>query len=251
MEPLIKIQNLRKSFGEQKVLRGVNLEIPRGEITIIIGSSGCGKSVLLKHLIGLVRPDEGQIYLEGVNLARIEYEDLQKERMRFGMLFQDAALFDSMNVYENIAFPLREHRDMEEEEISQIVKEKLMQVGMKNVEHKMPSELSGGMRKRVGLARAIVLNPEIILYDEPTTGLDPILSKSIDDLIVATQNHLQCTTIIISHDIRATLRIANRVAMLHDGVIVAEGGPQEMTRHENPLVRDFLNPDLEPGTKRR
>jgi len=170
----------------------------------------------------------------------MEPEPLKEARMRFGMLFQDAALFDSMNVYENIAFPVREHRKMKEGDLANLVKEKLLQVGLPNTEIKYPSELSGGMRKRVGLARAIVLNPEIILYDEPTTGLDPIMSHAIDDLIVATQKALNGTTIIISHDIRATVRIANKVAMLHHGAIVAEGTPEEMMRHANPVVREFL-----------
>ncbi len=238
--PILEIRNLRRTFGEQQVLKGVNLKVPRGQITVIIGGSGCGKSVLLKHIIGLLKPDEGSILLDGKDLVTMEPEPLKEARMRFGMLFQDAALFDSMNVYENIAFPVREHRKMKEGDLANLVKEKLLQVGLPNTEIKYPSELSGGMRKRVGLARAIVLNPEIILYDEPTTGLDPIMSHAIDDLIVATQKALNGTTIIISHDIRATVRIANKVAMLHHGAIVAEGTPEEMMRHANPVVREFL-----------
>lgn len=247
----LRIQNLRRSFNGQEVLKGVNVEIPRGQITIIIGGSGCGKSVLLKHLIGLLHPDEGQIILEGINLVALEGEDLRKVRMRYGMLFQDAALFDSMNVYENIAFPLREHRKYSEERVTQLVQEKLREVGLPGIEKKFPSELSGGMRKRVGLARAIVLNPEIIMYDEPTTGLDPIMSRSIDDLIVETQQRLQCTTIVISHDIRATLRIANKIAMLHDGRIIAEGTPEEMVKNPNPVVRNFLADYVEGFLARR
>ncbi|MBN8554766.1 MAG: ABC transporter ATP-binding protein [Deltaproteobacteria bacterium] len=238
---MLEIRNLKKSFGTQRVLKGVNLKIKNGEITVIIGSSGCGKSVLLRHLIGLMKPDEGQILLDGMDLTNLPKEELKRVRMRFGMLFQDAALFDSMNVYENIAFPLREHRRVSEKEISEAVKQRLQEVGMKNVERKLPSELSGGMRKRVGLARALVLNPEIVLYDEPTTGLDPITSRAIDDLIVQTQQNIQGTSIIISHDIRATLRIANTIAMLHDGAIVAVGSPEEMMNHENAIVRDFLD----------
>lgn len=223
----------------------MNLEIPSGQITIIIGGSGGGKSVILKHLIGLMKPDFGQILLEGKDLLSMSSDELKEARMKFGMLFQDAALFDSMNVYENIAFPLREHRPaMDEEQIAELVAQKLMQVGLPNIEQKLPSELSGGMRKRVGLARAIVLNPEIIVYDEPTTGLDPVMSKAIDDLIVDTQRHLKGTTIIISHDIRATLRIANKVAMLHDGRIVAEGTPHEMAHSSNEVVRNFIEPGL-------
>jgi phospholipid/cholesterol/gamma-HCH transport system ATP-binding protein len=244
---MIEIQDLKRRFGTQQVLKGVNLEIPSGEITVIIGSSGCGKSVLLKHLIGLVRPDSGHILIGGNDVAEMPSSQLQNVRMRFGMLFQDGALFDSMNVYENIAFPLREHRKYSEPKIAELVTEKLEQVGLPGTEKKMPNELSGGMRKRVGLARAIVLNPEIILYDEPTTGLDPISSLAIDELIVVTQKRLEGTTIVISHDIRATLRIANKIAMLHDGKIVAEGTPEDFMSNPNPIVRAFLDPALTAG----
>lgn len=244
---MLEIRNLNKSFNSQHVLRGVNLKIPKNQITIIIGASGCGKSVLLKHIIGLLRPDEGHIYMEGHDLFGMTPDELKRMRTRFGMLFQDAALFDSMNVYENIAFPLREHRDYPEDRIAGLVREKLNQVGLDGIENKMPSELSGGMRKRVGLARAIVLNPEIILYDEPTTGLDPLMSRAIDDLIVQTQEHLQGTTIIISHDIRATLRIANNVAMLHHGKIVAFGSPEDLLKSDNPAVCSFLDVGLRGG----
>ena len=241
MNTLVKISGLKKRFKTQQVLKGLNLEIPKGQITVIIGSSGCGKSVLLKHLIGLLKPDEGRIEVDGIDIAGLDRLELKQMRTRFGMLFQDAALFDSMNVYENIAFPLREHRrELGENQIKELVKEKLVQVGLPGVENKMPPELSGGMRKRVGLARAIVLNPEIVLYDEPTTGLDPILSRAIDDLILATQQNLKGTSIIISHDIKATLRIANKIAMLHDGAIVSEGSPQEIFQDPNPIVKSFL-----------
>jgi phospholipid/cholesterol/gamma-HCH transport system ATP-binding protein len=244
-KPILHIHQLRRSFGAQQVLKGVELEIPRGQITVIIGGSGCGKSVMLKHIIALMRPDSGEVRLDGVDLFSLEKEELKKARQRFGMLFQDAALFDYMNVYENIAFPVREHRpETPESEIAGRVTEKLKEVGLPGIERKMPSELSGGMRKRVGLARAIVLDPEIILYDEPTTGLDPVMSGAIDELIVETQQRLNGTSIIISHDIRATLRIANKVAMLHDGRIVAEGTPTEMLHSEFPLVRDFIRPGL-------
>ncbi|MDB5036634.1 MAG: transporter related protein [Bacteriovoracaceae bacterium] len=241
---MIEIQDLKKSFGSQMVLKGVNLVIPDGQITVIIGASGSGKSVLLKHLIGLSQPDSGKILVSGTDIAHLDSYHIKNVRMRFGMLFQDGALFDSMNVYENIAFPLREHRRMNEEEIRLLVAEKLKQVNLPGTEKKMPNELSGGMRKRVGLARAIVLNPEIILYDEPTTGLDPVSSQSIDDLIVSTQKHLNGTTVVISHDIRATLRIANKVAMLHDGKIVAEGTPDDFLTNPNPIVRSFLDPAI-------
>ena len=243
MDSIIQISNLKKSFNSQKVLRGVNLNIPRGQITIVIGRSGCGKSVLLKHIIGLLSPDQGHIFLDGQDLIPMNRHQLQNIRMRFGMLFQEAALFDSMNVYDNIAFPLREHRNNNERTIREIVREKLKDVKLDGVEQKMPAELSGGMKKRVGLARALVLNPEIILYDEPTTGLDPITAQSIDDLIIETQGRIQGTSIIISHDIHATLRIANKIAMLHDGVIVAEGTASDIRQSKNSVVQAFLYPE--------
>jgi len=243
---MLEIKDLKRSFGPQQVLKGINLKINPGEITVIIGGSGSGKSVLLKHLIGLEKPDFGQIIIDGVDITKLEMEEKTKVRMRFGMLFQDGALFDYLNSYENIAFPLREHRKLKEPEIAKLVAEKLKQVGLSGIEKKMPSELSGGMRKRVGLARAIVLNPEIILYDEPTTGLDPVSSLAIDDLIVDTQNALKGTTVVISHDIRATLRIANRIAMLHDGRIVAEGTPKDFLSNPNPIIRSFLDPAISP-----
>lgn len=241
---MLEIKDLKRSFGTQQVLKGVNLKINSGEITVIIGGSGCGKSVLLKHLIGLEQPDSGKILIDGLDITKLDMDEKTKIRMRFGMLFQDGALFDYLNSYENIAFPLREHRHMKEKEIASLVAEKLKQVGLSGIEKKLPSELSGGMRKRVGLARAIVLNPEIILYDEPTTGLDPVSSTAIDDLIVDTQKALGGTTIVISHDIRATLRIANKIAMLHDGRIVAEGTPSDFLSNPNPIVRSFLDPAI-------
>jgi phospholipid/cholesterol/gamma-HCH transport system ATP-binding protein len=244
-QPMVQIRNLHRHFGSQHVLKGVNLDIPQGQTTVIIGGSGCGKSVMLKHLIGLMSPDSGEILINGRNIFDLNQNEIKQVRTKMGMLFQDAALFDSMNVYENIAFPLREHTEFGEEKIAQLVAEKLKAVGLSGIEAKTPSQLSGGMRKRVGLARAIVLNPDIILYDEPTTGLDPVMSRAIDDLIVETQNSLGGTTIIISHDIRATLRIANKVAMLHDGRIVAEGTPQEILHSSNPIVRAFIRPGIE------
>lgn len=243
---MLELKALVKSFGDLHVLRGLDLQIPLGEILVIVGGSGTGKSVLLKHLVGLIRPDEGQILLDGRDLNRLKDEELKQQRMRFGLLFQDAALFDSMNVYENIAFPLREHRkEMSEKEVAGVVAKKLAQVKLSGIEEKFPSELSGGMRKRVGLARATALNPEIMLYDEPTTGLDPITTKAIDDLIVSMQQDLKATSIIISHDIQSTLRIANRIAMLHDGKIVESGTPKEFLNSKNPIVQRFLEPALE------
>ncbi|TVQ78797.1 MAG: ABC transporter ATP-binding protein [Bradymonadales bacterium] len=243
---MLEIKGLEKKFGSLHVLKGLDLEIPLGQITVIIGGSGTGKSVLLKHIVGLIKPDRGQVLLDKRDLNQLGGEALKRERMRFGLLFQDAALFDSMSVFENIAFPLREHRsDLAEAEVVELVKRKLLQVKLPGIEEKYPSELSGGMRKRVGLARATVLDPEIMLYDEPTTGLDPITTKAIDELIVQTQQDLDATSVIISHDIQSTLRIANRIAMLHDGKIVASGSPREFLESEHKVVRDFLTPALE------
>lgn len=242
---MLEVRNLKKSFNGQEVLRGLNVTFDRDCITVIIGGSGQGKSVFLKHLVGLIKPDSGEILLGGKNICSLERLELREVRKSFGLLFQDAALFDSMNVFENIAFPLIEHTDLKNNEIKRIVEEKLQQIRLPGIEEKMPNELSGGMRKRVGLARAIALDPEIILYDEPTTGLDPITTKAIDDLIVETQNNLKGASIIISHDIPSTLRIANKIAMLHDGKIVAEGTPKEMINSSNKVVQDFLRPVLD------
>lgn len=241
---ILKLKGIKKAFGEQQVLDGVDLEVCRGDTLVVVGPSGTGKSVLLKHIIGLVKPDSGSVLLENRDLTTLGSDELKNARMKFGMLFQDAALFDSMTVFENVAFPLREHRKMSEEQISKVVKQKLAQVGLEGAEAKLPSQLSGGMRKRAGLARALVLEPEIILYDEPTTGLDPIMAKAIDDLIVETGHHLGVTSIVISHDIVATLRIANRVAMLHDGKIVFSGTPAEFRNSSLEVVQNFINPVL-------
>jgi len=240
----LHIKNLVKSFNGQQVLKGINLEIPASQITVIIGGSGTGKSVLLKHIVGLVEPDSGEIFFDGLNLLELGRDEMNEVRMCFGMLFQDSALFDSMTVFENIAFPLRQHRKFSERELREIVKERLVDINLSGIEEKYPSELSGGMRKRVGLARAIVLDPEVILYDEPTTGLDPVMARAIDDLIVSTQQRLQATTIIISHDIHSSLRIANKIAMLHDGRVVAEGDPNSFLKSNNKVVTQFFEPVL-------
>ncbi|MBI2411889.1 MAG: ABC transporter ATP-binding protein [Deltaproteobacteria bacterium] len=237
---MIKIVNLRKSFGEKKVLDGVNLDIERGKITVIIGRSGEGKSVLIKHIIGLLKPDEGAIFLEDQDLTSLRDRDFNEVRKRFGMLFQGAALFDSMTVADNVGFPLKEHTDLHDEDIRKIVTEKLNRVGLVNVEEMMPSDLSGGMKKRVGLARAIVMDPEIVLFDEPTTGLDPIMSDSIADLVLDTQKALKTTYILITHDIPFTYKIADKIAMLHEGRIIEEGSVEEMKANPNPILRQFL-----------
>lgn len=237
---MIQIKDLHKSFGNQKVLDGVNLEIPTGTITVILGRSGCGKSVLMKHMIGLLRADEGHVFVDGSDLMSLSDQSLNEFRKRFGMLFQNAALFDSLNVFDNVAFPLREHSQFSENEIAKIVKEKLDLVGLGGINHKMSSELSGGMRKRVGLARALALSPTIILYDEPTTGLDPLMTDSVNHLILETQRKLHVTSVVISHDIESTFALADKVAMLNEGKIIEQGSPTQFRKSEHPFVKQFL-----------
>ncbi len=239
-DPIISIVDLHKSFAGFPVLRGLNLNIERGRITFIIGRSGGGKSVLLKHIIGLMKPDSGRIMLDDVDMVRLSENRMNRVRQRFGMLFQDGALFDSMSVGDNVAFPLKEHSHLRKKEIEQLVRDKLALVGLEGIEDLMPSEISGGMRKRVGLARAMILQPEILLFDEPTTGLDPIMSEQVDELIVQTQENLGVTSIVISHDIPATLRIAHRVAMIYEGEIIIDGTPEEVRNSDNPVVQQFL-----------
>ena len=237
---MIQLIDIYKSFGNNVVLNGLNITIEKGKITVIIGRSGGGKSVLLKHIIGLIRPDAGEIKIDGQDITGLNDRQLNKVRKKFGMLFQEAALFDSMTVGQNIAFPLVEHTNMKNSEILKIVREKLSQVGLGDIENRMPSELSGGMKKRVGLARAIALEPEIILFDEPTTGLDPIMSDVIGRLIVDIQSKLNVTCIVISHDIHGTLRIAHKIAMLHNGIIIESGTPEEIKKSSNPVLKQFM-----------
>lgn len=238
---MIEVKNIKKSFGTQKVLSGIDLSIPQGKITVIIGRSGEGKSVLLKHLMGLIRPDSGEIKVNGVNILDLTEYELLQTRKKFGMLFQHAALFDSMNVFKNIAFPLHEHSTFSGLEIKKRVHELIDLVGLKeSVLPKYPSELSGGMRKRVGLARAIALKPEVLLYDEPTTGLDPIMTDVVNRLILDTQKKLGITTVVISHDIPATFSIADKIAMLHEGKILLEGMAQDFKNTSNKIVAGFL-----------
>jgi len=237
---MIQIVDIHKSFGKQKVLDGVNLTIEDGKTTVIIGRSGGGKSVLLKHIIGLLRPDSGQILVDGVDITRLNDRELNETRKKFGMLFQEAALFDSMNVGDNVAFPLREHTGMKEKEIQTIVADRLRAVGLTGINDKMPSELSGGMRKRVGLARAIAMQPRIVLFDEPTTGLDPVMTEAINQLIVDTQKSFNLTCVVISHDLQSIFRIGHKIAMLYEGQIVAYGLPEDIQTSENPVIRQFL-----------
>ena len=237
---MIKLIKISKSFNGQKVLDELDLNIDPEKITVIIGQSGGGKSVLLKHIIGLIRPDSGQIIIDGIDITNLNDKKLNEVRKKFGMLFQDAALFDSMTVGENVAFPLNEHTRLSRKEVNKTVNEKLNLVGLENVTHKMPSELSGGMRKRVGLARAIALDPKIVLFDEPTTGLDPIMRESVDRLIVSTQRRTKATFVVISHDIESTFMIAHKVAMLYQGKIVAAGTPDEIRSSDNSFVKGFI-----------
>ena len=242
---MIKLVGLHKSFGKQKVLDGLDLDIEEGKTTVIIGRSGGGKSVLLKHIIGLLRPEQGQILIDGTDITKLNDRALNEIRKKFGMLFQEAALFDSMNVGENVAFPLREHTTMKEKEIRETVADRLRSVGLTGVEEKMPSELSGGMRKRVGLARAIAMRPRIVLFDEPTTGLDPIMTEAINRLIIETQKNLNLTCIVISHDIRSIFDIGHRIAMLYEGKIIENGTPEELRGSQNPVTRQFLAGSIE------
>jgi len=244
MEPekkeIINVDDVYKDFGKQRVLSGVSLKFYRGETVVIIGESGCGKSVLLKHIIGLLKPDAGRVVFDGRVISEMSETDLARQRMRFGMLFQGSALFDSFTVKGNVAFALYEHTNKSEHEISGIVRDKLGLVGLKGVEDKYPVELSGGMKKRVGLARAIALDPEIILYDEPTTGLDPIMADVINELIIRMSKTLGVTTIAVTHDMKSAYKISNRIAMLHNGKIIQEGTPEEIKNSGNEKVSQFV-----------
>ncbi len=244
-DPVIVFDNVHKAFRGQKVLDGLHLEIPRGRTTVIIGRSGGGKSVTLKHMIGLMRPDRGRVLVDGEDIGAMGKNELNRVRRRFGMLFQEGALFDSLTVGENVAFPLEEHTKLGREEIERRVREMLDIVGLPGVEGKMPAELSGGMRKRVGLARALILEPEIVLFDEPTSGLDPIMADVIDSLILETQRESGRTYVVISHDIAATFKIAHKIAMLYEGRIIAEGTPDEIRRNPNPILVQFLRGSAE------
>ncbi|MBI5015238.1 MAG: ABC transporter ATP-binding protein [Deltaproteobacteria bacterium] len=244
-EAAIEFVGVHKAFRGQKVLDGVDLKIVKGCTTVIIGRSGGGKSVAIKHMIGLLRPDRGRILVGGQDVLPLSPKEMNTVRRRFGMLFQEGALFDSMTVGENVAFPLIEHTRLSRAEIDARVSELLRVVGLPGTEEKMPSELSGGMRKRVGLARALILEPEIVLFDEPTSGLDPIMADAIDELIRATQESSGRTYVVISHDIRATFKIAHYIAMLYEGRIIAYGTPDEIRSNPNPFLRQFLKGSTE------
>jgi phospholipid/cholesterol/gamma-HCH transport system ATP-binding protein len=240
-EPMIQIIDLFKSFKDNKVLTGINLSVPSGSTCVILGGSGSGKTVLMKHMIGLLKPDSGQVIVDGEDIVPYGPEDLERVRRKFGMVFQAAALFDSMTVYENVSFPLREHRkDLKEEQMREIVRTKLGIVGLKNVEEKFPADLSGGMRKRVGLARAIVMDPKIVLYDEPTTGLDPITTDYVDEMILDAKRELGVTSVVISHDVASAFKVADNIAFLYQGVIADQGPPSALRDSQTPAVKLFL-----------
>ncbi len=239
---MIEVRNLKKKLGEHQILDGVNLRIEKGESVVIIGRSGGGKSVLLKHLIGLLQPDSGQVLIAGEDVSRMNERQLLPVRRRFGMLFQGAALFDSMTVAENVAFALRRHdKNLTEGEIAKKVAASLEVVELSGIENKKPSELSGGMRKRVGLARAIIYQPEIVLYDEPTTGLDPVVSDSIDQLILRVRDRLKVTTVVVTHDMRSAQRLGQRILMLHDKRIYTAGTPEQIYASIDPVVNHFIH----------
>ncbi len=239
--PVIEIRNLRKSFGALEVLKGVNLTVREGSTTVILGGSGSGKSVLMKHMIGLLRPDAGEVIIDGERFDDMRERDRQRVRRKFGMVFQQAALFDSMTIFENVAFPLREHTHKSEREIRAQVLQKLEQVGLASKADNTPDELSGGQRKRIGLARALALDPKIVLYDEPTTGLDPITTDSVDQMVIDAKKAYGVTSVIISHDIGSAFRVADHMSVLYQGTILADGTPDEVRRSVDPFVKRFFS----------
>lgn len=239
---MIEARDVHKSFGAKKVLRGIDLKVEEGKSLVIIGGSGCGKSTFLKLVIGLISPDRGGISVDGKDISTLRDErEVSEYRRRFGFLFQESALFDSLSVWENVAFGLRYLReDIPEARYRQVAREKLALVGLKGVEDNRPSELSGGMKKRVGLARAIAAEPDYILYDEPTTGLDPIMSDVINDLILELKNKLGVTSIAVTHDMKSAYKIADRIVMFHEGKVLAEGAPEEVRNTRDPALRQFI-----------
>jgi phospholipid/cholesterol/gamma-HCH transport system ATP-binding protein len=240
MDSIIDIKGLHKTFAGNYVLRGLDLDILKGESLVILGQSGCGKSVLLKHIIGVMQPDQGEIWMDGVDTVKLRETEMNSVRRRFGMVFQGGALFDSMSVAENTGFALYEHSDMTDEEISAIVSEKLALVGLEGTEKLMPAELSGGMKKRVALARAIAFEPEIILYDEPTTGLDPVMADSINKLILKMQDALGITSVIVTHDLKSAYEVGDRIAMMEDGVVKYCDTKAQAPHSDNDEMRRFF-----------
>ncbi len=237
---LIELRHVHKKFGRQVVLDGVTLEVNQGESLVIIGASGSGKSVMLKHMVGLLKPDSGQVFYGGQRIDDLSERKLMEVRMHFGFLFQWGALFDSLPVGENIAFPLREHTTKSPKEIREIVERCLARIGLPGIEKKMPSELSGGQRKRVALARAIALEPDVIVYDEPTTGLDPVRSDVINELILKLKKDLNLTSVVVTHDMNSAFKVGDRIVMLNDGKIIIDGPPEMIKTADNPIVRRFV-----------
>lgn len=242
---MIQVIDVHRSFGSQQVLRGINLRVHKGEILAIIGRSGSGKTVLLRLIIGLVRPNRGQILIEGTDITQLSGRRLDRVRERFGMLFQGGALFDSMTVFDNVAFPLREKTDLPPSEVAAQVQKMLENVGLSEMGYKFPAELSGGMKKRTALARALVTNPSSILFDEPTTGLDPILVHAIHQLIQETHDTFGYTAVIVSHEIPEVFDIATRVAVIHEGRIIAEATPEMILKSPDPFIQQFISGSLE------
>ncbi len=242
---VIKVENLVKTFGECRVLDGVDLEIYEGEIFVIMGGSGCGKSTLLRHLIGALKSDSGKVFIKGKDITRIGEQELDEIKKRFGMLFQSAALLDSLSVEENVSLALRQHTKLVPDIIQIMVKMKLSLVGLRGFEKHMPAELSGGMKKRVGLARAIAMDPDIVFYDEPTSGLDPVVGAVIDKLILDLSKKLLITSVVVTHDMNSVFRIADRIAMLHKGKILQVGTPDEIRNSSNPIVQQFISGNVE------
>ncbi len=238
--PIISLRNLYKRFGKLVVLDGVSLDIEEGKTLVILGPSGTGKSVLLKHIVGLLRPDKGEVYFQGQRIDELPERKLDPVRQNFGFLFQMGALFDSLNNIDNVAFPLVEHTNIDRDEIRKIAQQKLEMVGLPDVAGKMPIELSGGMRKRVALARAIAMNPKVILYDEPTTGLDPIRSDVINELILKLQRELQITSIVVTHDMNSAFKVADRMVLLFEGKVRFDGTPEQMKNSDDPVVSRFI-----------
>jgi len=236
----VEFVDVHKAYGEKQVLRGASLKVYRGEVLVILGGSGTGKSVTLRHMLGLEAPDRGRVLVEEEDITDLPEEELYRVRKKFGMLFQSGALFDSMTVFENVAFPLREHAQMEEEELRRVVREKLELVNLPGTERLMPVDLSGGMKKRVGLARSIVLDPKMILYDEPTTGLDPITSQKINEMIVDLQSKLNVTSVVVTHDIQSAFSVGDRIAFLNKGVFEWVGTMDEARDSGHPVLREFF-----------
>ena len=240
MEPFIELIDVYKAFNSNHVLRGLDLGILRGESMVVIGGSGSGKSVLMKHVIGLLKPDKGRVRVAGRYISEMKGKELNDFRKKYGMLFQAGALFDSLSVWENVGFSLLQHTNLPKQKVRGIVAEKLQMVGLEGIEDLKPSELSGGMKKRVSLARAIVMEPEILLYDEPTTGLDPIMADVINELILSMRERLSITSLAITHDMKSAYKIADRIAMLFEGKIIQIGTPEEIQQTENPVVYQFI-----------